>query len=405
MKVTVCMITYNHERFIKRATQSVLEQDVNFEYEIVVGEDCSTDKTASILRELERENPNRIRVIYRPANIGSNANFLNTLSACYGEYVAFLEGDDFWTSSDKLQCQVNFLDNNRGAAGVFHRTRVGTIGENDALIGEHVLPGVDPPELFSLDFLSNQNQFSVSSLLARRAYLRNVDAWLAGVKPGDWPLFMMLATQGDLGFIPLEMSYHPRHPAGNWYPLSLQHKVAMLIRVLMHVTGLVSGKDRELIEFAKSSYANAWSSELVANTSVSIEALTNELDQIADFRLSNYLLARVAAVARAKSEAPQSQEDHAKACEASAASASQDASEALTVNQRLLSTLDEQRDRIAELQSENAYFRTLVNQCERDARRTRWLLDRLGEKVRHVPRDLSRGVRASVKKRRQLNKH
>jgi hypothetical protein len=405
VKVSVCMITYNHERFIERATQSVLEQDANFEYEIVVGEDCSTDKTASILRELECKNPNRLRIIYRPANLGSNANFLNTLAVCNGEYVAFLEGDDYWTSNNKLQCQVNFLNNNRDAACVFHRTRVGSIGENGELIGEHVLPGADPPELFSLDFLFLNNQFSVSSLLARRTNLRNIDAWLTGIKPGDWPLFMMLATQGDLGFIPLEMSYHPRHPAGNWFPLSPQRKAAMLIRVLMHVRGLVSGKDQDLIESAKSLHANAWSSELVANTSVSIEALTNELNQIADFRLSNYLLAQVAVVARAKSQAQQRQEDQVKAWEAAAARATQDASEALTINQRLLSTLNEQHDRIAELQGENAYFRTLVNQCECDARRTRWLPDHLGEKVRHFPRDLSRRIRASLKKRRRLNRH
>ena len=124
VQVSVCMITYNHEKFIEQAIKSVLEQDVNFEYEIVVGEDCSTDTTASILRELERKNQNRIRVIYRPANLGVKANFLNTLSECNGEYVAFLEGDDYWTSNNKLQLQVDFLNNNRDAAGVFHRTRV-----------------------------------------------------------------------------------------------------------------------------------------------------------------------------------------------------------------------------------------------------------------------------------------
>jgi glycosyltransferase involved in cell wall biosynthesis len=423
VKVSVCMITYNHERFIELAIQSVLEQDVNFEYEIVVGEDCSTDTTASILRELERKNQDRIRVIYRPANLGSKANFLNTISVCKGEYVAFLDGDDYWTSNNKLQRQVDFLNSNQSAAGVFHRTRV----INGELIGlPPILPAVEPAEFFSLDFfLRNSNQFSVSSLVARRVCLRNIGTWLAHVRPGDWALFMMLATQGDLGFIPLEMSHYRVHAAGSWNRLSPHHRMALVVQMLEHVTGLVSGKNIELVGSVKSLHANWWSSELVTNTSVSIESMSNELNEIADSQLSNYLLAQVAVVARAKSQAHQWYENQAKAWKAAAVRATLDASEALTINQRLLSTLNEQHDRvtelqsannrsqskvqeqhatIAELQSENAYFGTLVNQWERDAHGTRWLLDRLGEKIRHFSRDLSRRVRASLKKRLQLHR-
>ncbi len=229
MQVSVCMIAYNHEKYIEEAVKSVLEQDVSFEYEIVIGEDCSTDTTASILRELERKNLNRIKVIYRPANLGSKANFLNALSECKGEYVAFLEGDDYWTSNNKLQRQVDFLNRNREVAGVFHRTRV-INGKSTGL--PPVLPGVEPPEFFSLDFLlRNGNQFSISSLLARRACLRNIDPWYAKVRPGDWALFMMLATQGDLGFIPLEMSHYRVHAAGSWNRLTQHHRMALAVPV------------------------------------------------------------------------------------------------------------------------------------------------------------------------------
>jgi hypothetical protein len=295
------MVTYNHEKYIEQAVKSVLEQDVNFEYEIVVGEDGSTDTTASILRELERKNQNRIRVIYRPANLGAGANFLNTLSMCNGVYIAFLEGDDYWTSNNKLQRQVDFLNNNRGAAGVFHRTRAinGELGELS------VFPAVDPPEFFSLDVLlrSNGSHYChVSSLLARRACLRNIDSWHTSGIVGDWPLYIMLATQGDLGFIPLEMSHYRRHAGNNWSRLSLPHRMALVAQMLMHVMGLVSGKDKEPVEKSSHVHAHVWA-ELVTDTSVSIETVTNELNEIADFQLSNYLLAQVVAVARAKCEA------------------------------------------------------------------------------------------------------
>ena len=475
-KVSVCMITYNHEKFIEQAINSVLEQDVNFEYEIVVGEDCSEDTTASVLRELERKNQNRIRVIYRPANLGGKANFINTLSMCNGEYVAFLEGDDYWTSNNKLQRQVDFLESNKDAAGVFHRTRV----INGKLAGlPPVLPAVEPPELFSLDFLAPANQFAVSSLLARRACLTNIDAWCAKVSPGDWALFMMLATHGDLGFIPLEMSHYRVHAAGNWVRLSRQRREVLSIQMLMWVMRLVSGKDQELIDSSKSRVANSWSSELVANTSVSIEAVINELNEIADFQLSNYLVAQVVAAARAKGQA---HEDHAKAWEATAARASSDAkvweaaavrassdakaweaaaaqagseakaweaaaaqasseakaweaaaaqasseaktweaaaaqasseakaweaaaaqasseaSEASNAREQLMCTVQELHANTAELKSENEHLRALISKHERDSQRTKWLLKRLGDKIRHFPRDLSRHIRASGRK-------
>lgn len=293
------MITYNHEKYIEQATRSVLEQDVNFEYEIVVGEDCSTDATASILKDLERKHQKRIKIIYRPANLGGKANFLSTLSQCNGEYIAFLEGDDYWSSNNKLRRQVEFLDQHPEAVCVFHRTRV----INGKLVGlPPILPAVDPAELFSLDFLLPGNQLSVSSLLTRRACLRDIDTWFL-FRPRDWALFMMLATQGDLGFIPLEMSHYRVHAEGSWIRLSNHHRVALAVQMLAHVMGLVSGKDQELVESAKSLHANSWSSELVTNTLLSIEATMNELNEIADPRLSNYLLAQVVAFARAKGQA------------------------------------------------------------------------------------------------------
>jgi glycosyltransferase involved in cell wall biosynthesis len=110
MKLSVAMITYNHERFIGQAIESVLAQKVNFEYEIVVGEDCSTDGTRAIVTDLSRRYPSRIVPLLRERNLGGPRNFHGTLAACRGQYVALLEGDDYWTCTNKLQKQVDFLD-------------------------------------------------------------------------------------------------------------------------------------------------------------------------------------------------------------------------------------------------------------------------------------------------------
>src|SRR3954451_4471341 len=108
MKVSALIITYNQEKFIEQAVRSALMQRVNFPYEIVVGEDCSTDGTREIVKRLADENPGRIRAHFRDRNLGMHMNHRATFAACTGKYVAMLEGDDYWTDPLKLQKQVNF---------------------------------------------------------------------------------------------------------------------------------------------------------------------------------------------------------------------------------------------------------------------------------------------------------
>lgn len=110
--VSVGMLTYNHEKYISRALDSVLMQEVNFDYEIVIADDCSTDGTRDIIREYQKRYPHVIRPIFNEINLGgqNNANVIRT--ACVGKYRATLEGDDYWVSTTKLQKQVDFLEKN-----------------------------------------------------------------------------------------------------------------------------------------------------------------------------------------------------------------------------------------------------------------------------------------------------
>src|SRR3989442_14564986 len=124
MKLSVCLITYNHERFITQALESALAQKTNFEFEIVVGEDCSADHTRQILVEYQQRYPNTIRWMLPGKNLGPNRNFARTLQAWRGQYIALLEGDDYWIFPRKLQEQGNFLDWHAECAIYFHALRV-----------------------------------------------------------------------------------------------------------------------------------------------------------------------------------------------------------------------------------------------------------------------------------------
>ena len=118
--LSVCLITYNHEKYIEESLESILNQKTNFDYEIVIGEDFSTDRTREIVFQYEKKYPEKIRVITGEYNVGSQKNILRTLENCSGKYIAAIEGDDYWTDSLKLQKQVDFLEKNHQFSMVCH---------------------------------------------------------------------------------------------------------------------------------------------------------------------------------------------------------------------------------------------------------------------------------------------
>jgi glycosyltransferase involved in cell wall biosynthesis len=105
------MITYNHAPYIAQAIEGVLKQKVNFLFELVIGEDCSTDGTRELVFKYQKKYMDIIRVIMSERNIGLRQNCYRTMKACRGKYIAFCEGDDYWQNPMKLQKQVDYLEN------------------------------------------------------------------------------------------------------------------------------------------------------------------------------------------------------------------------------------------------------------------------------------------------------
>jgi len=87
-KVSIRITTYNHEPFIAQAIESVLMQEVNFDYELIIGEDCSTDRTRQRVKDYQRQYPDKIRLFLPERNMGQRHNLLQTLKACRGQYIA-----------------------------------------------------------------------------------------------------------------------------------------------------------------------------------------------------------------------------------------------------------------------------------------------------------------------------
>ena len=134
---SVAVLTYNHEAYIRQCLDSILAQVVDFPYEIVVVDDCSTDSTRDILREYAQAHAH-IRLYLNPENQGISRNNNLILSLCQGTYVAMLEGDDYWIDPNKLQRQVEFLNDNEDVG--FVGAECLRLYPDGRLVEEHEIP-------------------------------------------------------------------------------------------------------------------------------------------------------------------------------------------------------------------------------------------------------------------------
>lgn len=116
--ISVAMPVYNHEKYLEQALQSIFVQKIDIPYEVVIGEDCSTDHSRKIIERWMIKYPGVIRLLSREHNLGMHENFNELVFACRGKYIAWLEGDDFWQDDHKLCKQYSFLESNTDYMGV-----------------------------------------------------------------------------------------------------------------------------------------------------------------------------------------------------------------------------------------------------------------------------------------------
>ena len=119
-KVSVCVITYNQEAYIRQCLQSLVDQKANFNFEVIVADDCSTDNTPAVVREFIERHPRIVRALFQERNTGGSRNNLEVHAAATGEYVAHVDGDDY-ALPGKLQAQADLLDREPGCNAVWHR--------------------------------------------------------------------------------------------------------------------------------------------------------------------------------------------------------------------------------------------------------------------------------------------
>lgn len=251
--VSVCMITYNHESFIEGAIRSVMTQKTDFPFELVIGEDHSTDKTLAVCRKLESEFPAKIRIITSEKNVGMQRNFIRTLQACRGKYIAILDGDDYWTDTGKLAIQTAYLETHPETAITFHRAKIEYPEGVQAFYPDI---NADTKETSFLEDIITRNYIHSSTCMFRAGVVERLPAWFALAYPSDWPLHILSAQNGNIHFSPAEMAVYRVHTNSLHSSATGLQRSCKVLPLFHYLEEHFRGRDDQAASWFRTTYLN-----------------------------------------------------------------------------------------------------------------------------------------------------
>lgn len=194
--VSIVMIAYNVEKYIEEAIESVLNQDTTYSYELVIGEDVSTDSTRQIALNYQSKYPDKIRVLEHPKNLGLTPNCVATHNACRGKYIALLDSDDYWTDNNKLQKQIDFLEKNPEYAGCGHQSM--KIYENN--LRDESLFGETEDCDYGINDMITHRKFHTSSFVYRKEIWDMTGGIPSSISSNERAIYPMVAIFGKIKY-------------------------------------------------------------------------------------------------------------------------------------------------------------------------------------------------------------
>ena len=248
--LSVCMVSYNQEQYVREALDSVLMQKTDFAYEVIVSDDCSKDRTVAILNEYAAKYSN-VRVIAGTQNVGYPNNQRRSLEAANGKYIALCDSDDYWTDPYKLQKQVDYLESHPECAICFHNVMHVYDGhpEQRSLLN----PLYFPTELTIEDMLTRKWFLPTNSEVFRREYLSFPD-WYDSVLHIDYVINLIVSQYGTLHYMPdvmavyrhTNISVSVEHREGEWGYMLFHSQTMKVIHEKMR--DVIDDQYRELLE-------------------------------------------------------------------------------------------------------------------------------------------------------------
>lgn len=227
--LSVCLITYNHVKYISQAIEGVLMQQVDFLFELVIADDCSTDGTRELLLEYQKKYPESIKLILQNSNVGAYQNWKDLIFYPSSKYIAYFEGDDYWTDPDKLQKQVDFLEANDDFAICFHR--VFELSEGMAPEISNLNTSLNQ-ETYTIEDIAKGNIMYTPSVVFRNRFLKEFPLWMKDSPVGDYPLHMFNARHGKIKYFPDIMAVYRKHAGGAWSHHDIKINNVKMVRVI-----------------------------------------------------------------------------------------------------------------------------------------------------------------------------
>lgn len=220
IKVSILVITYNHKNYLEKCLESILEQKTTFPFEILIHDDVSTDGTTEIVKRYVALYPDKVRCILEEKNVYSQgiSPTLLLIPLIRGQYVAFCEGDDFWSDPFKLQKQVDFLDTHPDYVACCHQvTKHNLYKHEDTLFtGRYNDSDVTTEEMIAWD--KDDQYIHLNSMLHRRSILDHLPEYMTmkNRPVGDMPYYVYLTICGKVRFFAKPMSVYNFGIPGSW---------------------------------------------------------------------------------------------------------------------------------------------------------------------------------------------
>jgi glycosyltransferase involved in cell wall biosynthesis len=248
--VSVLMITYNHEKYIAQAIESIVGQKTGFRFELVIGEDCSKDGTRNICERYAAAYPDVVRLLPTPHNFGMMPNLCRTMPACRGRYIAVCEGDDYWTEDLKLQTQIDLMESNPDVNLCFHVCREWS--EADQAFRETRMFG--RTQYGFRDFAGRGCFIHTCSILFRNLpeITGRFTEWTYSLSGGDYLIYLLCTQNGHKALaINKVMAVYRLHPGGSWTSLTNWRRTQLIENdlVIYHQNLRLNGREKSLLNF------------------------------------------------------------------------------------------------------------------------------------------------------------
>ena len=215
MKVNIILITYNHAEYIRRTLESILMQKTVYDVEIIVADDSSPDNTVDIIKEYENQSSFSFTFLPKTVNLGYNLNYRRAFAACTGNYVAIMEGDDYWVQSNHLQNHVDHLEKQYEASMSYNRHIRLFSDQNREEIFDWTSD--NDYELVTTEQLALGNRIgNLSCCVFRGDLIRNLDPNLFDMEIADWMLGMYMGQFGPLLYLKEVTTTYRIHDNGQW---------------------------------------------------------------------------------------------------------------------------------------------------------------------------------------------